>query len=71
MQSPQILVDAIANLAQPDPELHETRIDIEPYTGLPIRLHKKIQVNFLKTGILGKMFSKTLLIFCFLVQFAC
>ena len=44
-QSPSHLRQEIDNLSEPDPDLHETRIDIEPRTGMAIRVHKRIQFN--------------------------
>lgn len=31
---------------QPDPKLHETWLDIEPYTGVPLFATKKLQISF-------------------------
>ena len=44
-QSPEELRLAINNLSKADPELHETRFDIEPHTGMAIQFHKQMQVS--------------------------
>ena len=44
-QSPEELRLAINNLSKADPELHETRFDIEPHTGMAIQFHKRMQVS--------------------------
>ena len=36
---------AINNLSKADPELQETRFDIEPHTGMAIQFHKRMQVS--------------------------
>merc|ERR1712020_17164 len=44
-QSPEELRLKIDGLSEADPELHETRIDIQPHTGMAIQLHKRLQFN--------------------------
>ena len=44
-QSPEKLRLAIDGLEKADPEIHETRIDIQPHTGMAIQLHKRLQVR--------------------------
>ena len=45
MQSPPHLHDAIDGWSVPNQELHETQLDIEPTTGMAIKLHKRLQFN--------------------------
>ena len=45
MQSPPQLYEAIDGWSKPNQELHETQLDIEPTTGMAIKLHKRLQFN--------------------------
>ena len=46
-QSPPELRQNLKNFPEPIPSEHETQLDIEPITGMAIKIHKRIQVKFL------------------------
>ena len=46
-QSPPELRQNLKNFSEPIPSEHETQLDIEPITGMAIKIHKRIQVKFL------------------------
>ena len=44
-QNPDILREEFDGMGAPNAEEHETRLYIEPTTGMTIKLHKRIQVR--------------------------
>ena len=39
------LVEQFAGALHPNPEIHETYIDVEPFTGAPFRIAERLQLN--------------------------
>ena len=44
-QNPKFLLDKFDGISPPNADLHETRLWIEPTTGMTIKLNKRIQVE--------------------------
>ncbi len=42
------LIQAVDGMTPGDPEIHDTFLDLEPYTGAAMAAHKRIQVLKLK-----------------------
>ncbi|TRY76195.1 hypothetical protein TCAL_02655, partial [Tigriopus californicus] len=45
INSPSHFREDFDGIAEPNPELHDTILDIEPNTGIVINLHKRVQIN--------------------------